>query len=384
MGLGISFGFQPSGQFSRVDVNSTRLTSSAGGQDDGGTDDGELITAGGLDDSPANPPDPQATDDTCGGAPRCDDELYDLKPFMPAAATAIGVDTVNPSGDDNILLAAFTLSGVTAVVGQGVVLSPAGTRQQAGNVHNADALVQDDAGHPVAGASVRLDVVDGPNKGSHWTAATGRNGKASFHYTSTKLGTDTLQATYVAGGTTFTSNPATQTWSQPVTGTFGGSWPYQGKELDIYYSYGGNHRYLGNVIRAASNWNGAGTKVRVRAWPGVPAAVHVPMIDDSLPDTWWGMTVFADNGLYAGIPGCVTCGYTRNSITFNQRTLDPTSDAQRSKVATHEVGHALGLEHPYDWADPNAPSVMWQGDVGGRVKTAPQKLDTDRVKRMYP
>src|ERR1041384_3656572 len=82
MGLGISFSFQPAGQFSTVDVNGHRLTSSAGGQDDGQSSNGALITVGGLDDSNANPPDPNATDLTCGSAPRCDDELYSLLPFI--------------------------------------------------------------------------------------------------------------------------------------------------------------------------------------------------------------------------------------------------------------------------------------------------------------
>jgi hypothetical protein len=384
MGLGISFGYQPIGQFSQVDVNGTRISTSAGGQDDGVGVNGALITAGGLDDLPDNPADPLATDETCGNAPRCDDELYDLKPFVASDAASIGIDTLNPSRDDNIFFAAFTLAGVTAGVGQGVVLSPAGTRQQASNFHFVKARVQDDAGHPVAGRSVHLGVVDGPNQGASWTATTGSDGKASFNYASSALGTDTLQASYVDNGTTYVSNPATQTWIRPVTGTFGGAWPYNGSNLDIYYSYGGGHRYLGNATQGASNWNAAGTKVHVAQWPGVPAAVHVPMIDDYLPDTWWGMTIFADDGQDAGIPGCIVCSYTRNSIIFNQRTLDSASDAQRTKVATHELGHALGLEHPYGWADSSAPSVMWQGEVGGRVKTTPQALDTDRVNRVYP
>src|SRR3990167_500923 len=125
MGLGISFGFQPSGQFSIVNVNGQRLTTSAGGQDDGGPFNGGLITVGGLDDSNANPPDPNATDFTCGppAAPRCDDELYSLLPFITAEDTSISVFTQNPSNDDNIFFAYFHLSGA-AIVGEGIVLTP--------------------------------------------------------------------------------------------------------------------------------------------------------------------------------------------------------------------------------------------------------------------
>ena len=59
MGLGISFSSQP-GQNSNVEVNGTRVTSSAGGQDDGGNENGALITVGGLDDSNDNPSNPLA------------------------------------------------------------------------------------------------------------------------------------------------------------------------------------------------------------------------------------------------------------------------------------------------------------------------------------
>ena len=104
--LGIGFGFQPSGQVSIIDGNGRRLTSSAGGQDDGGDFNGGLITAGGLDDNPANP-DPNVDD---SGGPRTDDELYDLAqgnvvdptPFLSNGLNSYKFDTLNPSNDDNI------------------------------------------------------------------------------------------------------------------------------------------------------------------------------------------------------------------------------------------------------------------------------------------
>ena len=100
MALGISFGFQTPenhNQYSEVDVNGLRLTSSAGGQDDAvdmTSGNGALLTVGGLDDSNANPPDPYANgDDT---SPRYDDELYNLIQFVSDGDTAITVYTVNP------------------------------------------------------------------------------------------------------------------------------------------------------------------------------------------------------------------------------------------------------------------------------------------------
>jgi hypothetical protein len=111
MSLASSYSFQPSGQFTTVDVttNSTtsrRLTSSAGGQDDGEGANGALITAGGIGDSPTNP-DPFAND---SGGTRTDDELYNLalgnsansNPFINTGDTFLELATNNPSNNDNV------------------------------------------------------------------------------------------------------------------------------------------------------------------------------------------------------------------------------------------------------------------------------------------
>jgi len=117
--LGIGFSHQPSfpSQVSIIDGNGRRLTSSAGGEDDGAVINGGLITAGGLGDSTANP-------DPFAGATsaRTDDELYDLgqgnsadsNPFLANGDTAYTFDTTNPSGDDNIF---FMGVNVTARAG---------------------------------------------------------------------------------------------------------------------------------------------------------------------------------------------------------------------------------------------------------------------------
>ena len=116
MALGISFGCQaPSGcagvQFNQIDVNGSRLTSSAGGQDDGALANGALLTVGGLDDTIDNPP-PFAPP---AGNPRTDDELYDLRPFTESGDTEIEVFSINPSNDDNIFFASFFLTIPAAV-----------------------------------------------------------------------------------------------------------------------------------------------------------------------------------------------------------------------------------------------------------------------------
>lgn len=110
MSLGIAHSNQSAGaqQDSTVDVDGKRLTSSAGGADDGAPHDGALITVGGDGDSTAK---------------STDDELYDLTPFVADGDKSVAVRTANPSRDDNVLLTTLTMNppvtGITTGSGAG-------------------------------------------------------------------------------------------------------------------------------------------------------------------------------------------------------------------------------------------------------------------------
>jgi hypothetical protein len=107
--LSLGIGFSTGGtQSSTVDINSTRLTSSAGGFDDGGLFNGGLITAGGIGDSTTNPAAPFSNVSP-------DDELYDLEPLLTAGTSMISIDTTNPSGDDNIFFAGINITAAAGV-----------------------------------------------------------------------------------------------------------------------------------------------------------------------------------------------------------------------------------------------------------------------------
>ena len=116
MSQAIAFSYQENGsqQFSIVNVNGARLTSSAGGSDDanGTPDDGNLATTGGIGDSNSNPVDPNAAPTNA----RSDDELYTLVPFVTDGDTSILVHTQNPSNDDNIYFAGFFMGATQAGV----------------------------------------------------------------------------------------------------------------------------------------------------------------------------------------------------------------------------------------------------------------------------
>lgn len=215
MGLGISFSFQSgSAQYSIVNVNGQRLTSAAGGEDDGESSDGELLTVGGLDDSNANPATPTQT---ALNDPRLDDELYNILPFVGDGDSTITVYTENPSSDDNIFFAYFDLKSTVAVVGEGIVLSPSSATNPVGTSHTVTATVQDDDGNPVESKEVTFEVVTGPHAGLTTSAYTDSNGEATFTYLGTDEGTDTIVASFVdSQQETVTSNKVVKIWEIEV------------------------------------------------------------------------------------------------------------------------------------------------------------------------
>jgi hypothetical protein len=152
MSLGDSFSYQDnSAQYSVVDVNGRRLTTSAGGSDDGQEENGGLITVGGIGDSTANPSDPFLVGGTTGdveppssdefNVPNpadttdYDDELYDLgqgngvssNPFVSNGDTSTTITTDNPSDDDNIFFLGLNATVANASVTNGSVPDAANT-----------------------------------------------------------------------------------------------------------------------------------------------------------------------------------------------------------------------------------------------------------------
>lgn len=213
MGLGISFSYQSdSDQYSIVDVNGQRLTSAAGGEDDGESSDGELLTVGGLGDSNKNPADPDAT---AYSDPRQDDELYDILPFVNDGDNTITVYTENPSDDDNIFFAYFNLKSTTAIVGEGILLSPSSATATVGDSYTVTATVQDDSGNPVESKRVNINVKSGPHAGYDYAGITDTNGQVSFTYTGTAAGTDVIKASFIdSQEVVITSNEVNCVWEE--------------------------------------------------------------------------------------------------------------------------------------------------------------------------
>lgn len=71
-------------------------------------------------------------------------------------------------------------------------------------------------GTPAAGANIRFAVPSGPNAGRIADVAAAPDGTATFTYTGTDVGTDTVEASFVdARGVTVTSSQVTVTWQPP-------------------------------------------------------------------------------------------------------------------------------------------------------------------------
>ena len=237
LSLGISFGFQPAGQYSLITVNGTRLSSSAGGHDDGEPSNGALITVGGWFDYPQNPTFPDLTDNDCfEPAPRCDDELYDLTTALSqSSSSTFVVETENPSGDDNIFFAAVTTRGTTLVLGEGIIASPP---QQIGapfRSKDVEVRVVGDDGSPRSGVVVDVNTIEGPNQGGSITAVTGADGSVSVPLISAVTGTDVVEASFAGGdGQEITSSPVTIVWVEPRDHVILGDSYSSGEGADFY------------------------------------------------------------------------------------------------------------------------------------------------------
>ncbi len=135
MSLGIGFSYQQgsghlcgpgspvSMQHSAIDVNGSRVTTCAGGDDDTVTGGG-LLTVGGVGDFVNNPADPLQKPGDGNPIRVQDDELYDIEPFLSQGDTSLVVKTSQPSNDDILFLSVVQVNAAarvtTEVCGDGI------------------------------------------------------------------------------------------------------------------------------------------------------------------------------------------------------------------------------------------------------------------------
>lgn len=97
-------------------------------------------------------------------------------------------------------------------------LSPESATNPVGTSHELTAVVTTDdpaPDTPVVGTEVSFSVIDGPHAGTSGTAVTDGAGTATFSYTGTAVGTDTIEATFIdSSERTQRSNRVTKTWEE--------------------------------------------------------------------------------------------------------------------------------------------------------------------------
>jgi uncharacterized repeat protein (TIGR01451 family) len=140
-----------------------------------------------------------------------------------ADGTAEFCYTGTNAGADTITGAVGSVSGsagFTWTEGPGelaVSLAPATSTGPVGSGYTATATVTR-GGTPEAGLSVGFVVLSGPNVGETGTGTTNAAGEATFSYTSTATGTDTIRASVSEGEAVFDSNTVTREWTAAPAG----------------------------------------------------------------------------------------------------------------------------------------------------------------------
>jgi hypothetical protein len=331
--LGISFGAQGCavGQFSQVDVNSVRLTTSAGGEDDGSCENGALVTLGGTGDTAANPP-PLAPPTAVPSVP--DDELYDLRPFVNVGDTSMTIFTLNPSNDDNIFLANLFLRNVRVITPEPVpttlTLEPFPTDvNPVGTQHCVTATVRDQFGEPMEGIVVRFSVSGSVSASG--SATTDANGEAEFCYTGPVFpGADDIHAYADTDEDSVQDlvepfGDTTKTWVLPVS-TPGCKVSYGGRITAANgdkATFGGNAKVPDSVPQGQEEYQDHG--------PAVDINVHSIDVD---------AVTCSEDGKSASIFGTATIN---GSGTFDYR-IDVTDNGEPGTADTYRIRLSNGYD----------------------------------------
>jgi hypothetical protein len=123
-------------------------------------------------------------------------------------ATGAELGTFSPGHE----VAGISVRGEITAVPK-IELTPTSATNPLGANHTLTATATDGGG-PAVAKSVTFKVLSGPNAGLTAVRTTSATGVATFTYTSSVVGTDTIRASFVAkSGATVTSNNATKTWT---------------------------------------------------------------------------------------------------------------------------------------------------------------------------
>ncbi len=142
-------------------------------------------------------------------------EAFDSWPVsFEVLAIAEGIGTSFTAPDGSVGTPYILARGVEVI--SDIDLAPAEDTNPIGTSHTLTATVTTDdpaPGTPVVGTTVTFTVVVGPHAGTTGSGVTDSTGKATFSYTGTLLGDDTIEATFVDSlGRTQRSNRVLKHW----------------------------------------------------------------------------------------------------------------------------------------------------------------------------
>ncbi len=109
----------------------------------------------------------------------------------------------------------WTLIGNQPCPGANLTLVPPSQTHMVGTTATVTARLTNGCGTGLQGADIKFKATAGPNAGTTGSGATDATGRASFSYSSVKVGTDTLQASTSNPAGTITSNTVQVTWTVP-------------------------------------------------------------------------------------------------------------------------------------------------------------------------
>lgn len=110
--------------------------------------------------------------------------------------------------DSNVIIRAESF------VSPSLTLEPESATNNLGETHTLTATLVDENDTPISGETINFNVTAGPNNGTTGTDTTDENGIATWNYTGTTAGSDTIVAT--GGGET--SNKVTKVWEEEGAG----------------------------------------------------------------------------------------------------------------------------------------------------------------------